>query len=86
MNCMYHRLTKIEPFPDLILKGTFTDDNVRFYDVKSLLTRHEVFQDLVNIHHLFEQVHLDANGYGVSWNDNLDLDAEEIWVNGCEQH
>ena len=33
---------------------------------------------------LFEQVKVDVGGYGIFWNDELDLDAEEIWENGEE--
>ena len=33
---------------------------------------------------LFRQVQVDAGGYGISWNDDLDLDAEDIWDNGTE--
>jgi hypothetical protein len=29
---------------------------------------------------LYPQV--DCGGYGVTWNDNLDVAAEEIWDNG----
>lgn len=25
---------------------------------------------------------VDAGGYGISWNDNLDIDAETIWTEG----
>ena len=25
---------------------------------------------------------MDTGGYGISWSDELDLDAEEIWENG----
>ena len=27
---------------------------------------------------------MDAGGYGISWNDELDLEAEEIWEEGIE--
>ena len=28
---------------------------------------------------LFNQVRVDAGGYGVTWNDNLDLSCNELW-------
>jgi len=76
------RLTSIQPLDDYILRGTFSDHSVRLYDVKPLINRIAAFQDLVNIHHLFEQVQLDAGGYGATWNDELDLDAAEIYSHG----
>lgn len=33
---------------------------------------------------LFSCVAVDAGGYGISWNDDLDLDAEDIWEAGIE--
>lgn len=27
---------------------------------------------------------MDAGGYGISWNDELELEAEEIWEEGTE--
>lgn len=33
---------------------------------------------------MFNQVQVDAGGYGISWNDDLDLDAEDIWEDGIE--
>ena len=32
---------------------------------------------------LFEKVVVDVGGYGISWNDELDISAEELWENGC---
>lgn len=31
---------------------------------------------------MFGQVKVDVGGYGISWNDELDLSAEEIWECG----
>lgn len=33
---------------------------------------------------LFDNIQVDTGGYGISWNDELDLDAEELWENGIE--
>jgi hypothetical protein len=33
---------------------------------------------------LSRAVRVDAGGYGVSWNDDLDLSEDELWVNGVE--
>ncbi len=31
---------------------------------------------------LFKCVKVDAGGYGVSWNDEIDLSESELWLNG----
>jgi hypothetical protein len=32
----------------------------------------------------FKAVHVDAGGYGITWNDNADLSEYELWTNGVE--
>ncbi len=49
--------------------------------MKILLEQIPQLQELKN-KDLFEKVKVDAGGYGVSWNDNLDLEAETIWQYG----
>lgn len=38
-----------------------------------------VFSPLRDVPGLFEQVSVDPGGYGISWNDDIDLDASELW-------
>lgn len=33
----------------------------------------------------FKSVKVDSGGYGVSWNDDIDLSEYELWVNGKER-
>ena len=42
------------------------------------------FSKFKNIRGLFEQVKVDDGGYGVSWNDEIDLSCDELWENGYE--
>ncbi|MDD2230018.1 MAG: DUF2442 domain-containing protein [Candidatus Cloacimonetes bacterium] len=37
---------------------------------------------LIKDEHLFKQVRADSMGYGVVWNDDLDLSESELWING----
>ncbi|MBU3127132.1 DUF2442 domain-containing protein [Clostridium tagluense] len=32
----------------------------------------------------FEQAQIDSGGYGVSWNDDVDISEFELWNIGCE--
>ena len=41
-----------------------------------------VFSPLRDVPGLFQQVCVDPGGYGISWNDDIDLDASELWENG----
>ena len=33
---------------------------------------------------LFNSIRIDSGGYGISWNDDLDMDSETIWEDGIE--
>lgn len=79
---MFHRVEAVEALPDLRLRVRFLGGEVKRYDVKPLLLRWEPFQSLEQVRGLFEQVRVDPGGYGISWNDELDLSCDELWENG----
>lgn len=79
---MFHRIQSVIPQTSYILKATFQDGTVKDYDLKPLFTEIPVFEDLKSVTGLYEQVRVDTGGYGISWNDSIDLAAEEIWENG----
>lgn len=60
----------------------FTDGIEVEYDVKPLFDKWIVFKDLKDISGLYNQVKVDTGGYGISWNDELDLEGNELWENG----
>ena len=37
---------------------------------------------MINIKGLFKQVKIDKGGYGISWNDNIDLSCNTLWNEG----
>ena len=79
---MFHTIKSVEPLKDYILLTTFTDDTVKVYDVKPLIEKYSSFKDLINIKGLFKQVKIDKGGYGISWNDNIDLSCNTLWNEG----
>jgi len=79
---MLHRIRDIKPLPGLCLQAVFQNGELRIYDVAPLQERWPAFRSLTEIPGLFELVRVDAGGYGVVWNDEIDLAAEEIWNNG----
>ena len=80
---MFHRLKNITPLKDKILLAEFMDGTVKRYDVKPLKHKLQAFEMLDYVHGLFEQVRVDFGGYGVVWNDELDLSCDELYENGC---
>lgn len=34
---------------------------------------------------MFRNVRVDSRGYGIVWNDDLDLSESELWLNGVDE-
>lgn len=79
---MFYKVKTVQCEKDYILKIGFDNGETRLYNVGKLFERWEVFRDLQTIPGLFECVKVDAGGYGISWNDDLDLDSDELYYNG----
>ncbi len=79
---MYHRISNVKSLGGLEIEATFRDGSVKRYDAAPLLELHPAFRALRDIPGLANLVHVDVGGYGVAWNDDIDLDAEDIWMNG----
>ena len=79
---MFHKIASVSPLPQYKLSVLFENGERRSYDVAPLFERWDAFRALESVRGLFEQVRVDAGGYGVSWNDELDLSGEELYVFG----
>lgn len=79
---MFHKVRSVSPLPGFRLSVQFEGGNQCEYNMAPLFSRWPVFQTLQQIPALFEQVRVDAGGYGISWNDDLDLSCNELWENG----
>ncbi len=78
---MFHKVKKVEPLDNYILKVTFEDGTIKHYDINPLFDKWSIFKSLKTIKGLFEQVKVDVGGYGISWNDEIDLSCNELWEN-----
>ena len=78
---MFHKVKKVTPMSNFILLIEFADDERRRYDVKPLFEKWAVFRSLAD-DRLFEKVQVDSGGYGISWNDDIDLSCDELYYNG----
>ena len=79
---MFHKLKEVKPLEEYILKITFQDNTIKYYDVKKLFKKWTIFQKLTREDGLFGNVKVDIGGYGISWNDEIDLSCNELWENG----
>lgn len=78
---MHRIITKIEPKENMELIATFADGEVVSFDVKTMIEKYPVFRTLED-EELFNSVVIDGAGYGVSWNDELDLSSDGIYNHG----
>jgi len=81
---MSHKIKSVTPLKNYTLSVIFQNGIEKIYDMHNLFCTHPPFNDLQIVPGLFEQVVVDTGGYGISWNDELDLDAEELWENGIK--
>ncbi len=79
---MFHKVKTVSLKDDFTLAVEFEEGPCKQYDVKPLFSRWPSFQMLQEVNGLFSQVSVDVGGYGISWNDDLDLSCDELWENG----
>ena len=79
---MFHKIRAVHTLSDYRLYIQFSEDLTKIYDVKPLFTKWAAFKRLENEPELFNDVAVDTGGYGIVWNDELDLSCDELYENG----
>lgn len=79
---MFYKVTTVEPLSNYRLSVGFDTGEKKQYDVTPLFEKWDIFKSLATIKGLFEQVRVDKGGYGISWNDEIDLSCNELYYNG----
>lgn len=79
---VFHRAVSIETLPDCRMRLVFRDGAVRVYDVKTLFDEIPQLRALEEDPALFHSARLDPGGYGIFWNDELDLSCDEVYEYG----
>lgn len=76
------KIKSVIPLKERRLLVTFVNEVQKVYDCQRILNlerfrllKHEAF---------FKAVTVDPGGYGVSWDDEIDLSEYELWNNGVE--
>lgn len=81
---MFHKVKNVFALPEYKLSVQFSEGVTKIYDVKPLIDNIPVFAKLTNDRHEFENVTVDVGGYGIVWNDDIDLSCDELWENGVQ--
>jgi hypothetical protein len=76
----YPKILNVESIKGKRLLVTFQNGKKKIYDCSPLL-ENDIFKALKN-DAFFNSVHIDKHGYGIVWNDELDLSESELWING----
>ena len=80
---MFHKIKNVFPLPEHRLSVQFAEGCTKIYDINPLFEQIPAFNELKDSH-LFSYVCVDVGGYGIVWNDDLDLSCDELWENGVE--
>ena len=80
MTTTYPKIRSVRPKPGKTLLVEFENGERKVYDCTPLL-KSEAFRPLQD-EAIFRCAHADAHGYGVIWNDEIDLAESEVWLNG----
>ena len=81
---MFHKIKSVTTLPDYKLRVQFSEGVTKIYDMKPLFDKIPAFKFLQEHPERFTMVAVDIGGYGIIWNDELDLSCDELWENGVQ--
>ena len=79
---MFHKVKTISPLPEFKLSVQFSEGVTKIYDFKPLFEKIPAFRYFMDHPEEFNEVIVDVGGYGIIWNDDLDLSCDELWEHG----
>ncbi len=79
---MFHKVKAVNVMSDYRLSVQFAEGITKIYDLKPLFDKWQVFNELKSDQELLYGVEVDAGGYGIVWNDDIDLSCDELYENG----
>lgn len=79
---MIQKIQSVKANSNYVIEAVFYNGQVVQYDVKPLFAIFPQFKLFETSPELFEQVKVEQGGNAISWNDELDLDANTIWERG----
>ncbi len=76
----FPKIINVKPYAKNKLMVVFETGDAKIYDCSPLL-KSDPFTSLKN-NSLFANVSVSFGGYGIEWNDDIDLSESELWLNG----
>ena len=81
---MFHKVKNVNALPEYKLSVQFAEGVTKIYYVAPLFEKYSLFLPLNDSPELFSSVIVDQGGYGIVWNDDIDISCDELWANGEE--
>lgn len=79
---MFHKIKSVTPLTDFVLNIQFSEGVTKQYDLKLLFEKTPAFSNLQKHPEELGSVTVDVGGYGIIWDDELDLSCDELWEHG----
>ena len=79
---MFHKVKAVNALENYRLSVQFAEGITKIYNVSQLFDKWEAFRYLKDNSSLFSNVQVDVGGYGIIWNDELDISCDELYTNG----
>ena len=79
---MSHRIQNVKMMDSMNIQAVFLTGEIIQYNLQNPFQSLPQFQKLLSDPVLSSKLKVDQGGYGISWSDDLDLDAETIWEDG----
>lgn len=76
----YPKIKSVKILDEIRLEVVFEENTKKIYNCAALMQK-EPFNALKDAG-LFKNVHIECGGYGIAWNDHIDLSESELWING----
>lgn len=75
------RVKSVKALDNFLLEVEFNTGVVKQFDVSEMISKYEDFEPLKN-KNFFQNVSVDLKGYGIFWNDDIDISASKLWKDG----
>ena len=79
---MFHKIKIVTPLENYKLRVQFSEGVTKIYDMNQLFDKYKMFVDLKYHSELYYSAKVDIGGYGVIWNDDIDISCDELFYNG----
>ena len=79
---MFHKVKSVVAMPNYTLSVQFSEGITKQYNLKPLFDKYPMFVPLKENPELYYSVSVDVGGYGIIWDDDIDIACDELFFNG----